>query len=344
MGNAKDGGSSVTQPVEEKTYIRVLPNVISWRHITIGEAQYQSMSMKDNNAAYSWSSTVNTHLMKNSEWGAVAYLCYSAFGSVPQINGNGQRRTNWYDFHTGAGSNGTDNEEVYNNSVYNAETHGYNTALGQLASTTGNVYGIYDMSGGAWERVAAYYDNGNASLSTYGKSTSHPETQYFTLDEGGTKATINPAYADYWEAYEVSAEEKSNSITVDGESGITQDQLWNASKNSTEAEQKRHDLTEETWNNLEKVKGIGMNEVGGSWSYRGLVNGTTIDWKTDPTKTDRGYGKAWNSDYVLIGSASSSFLGRGGACSDEAGASVLGSDATNGGASHGDGFRPVLTF
>ena len=26
-----------------------------------------------------------------------------------------------------------------------------------LASTTGNIYGIYDLSGGAWEYMAGYY-------------------------------------------------------------------------------------------------------------------------------------------------------------------------------------------
>ncbi len=34
-----------------------------------------------------------------------------------------------------------------------------------MASTTGNIYGIYDLSGGAWERVAAYISNGHSNLS-----------------------------------------------------------------------------------------------------------------------------------------------------------------------------------
>ena len=31
--------------------------------------------------------------------------------------------------------------------------HSYASSNGKLASTTGNVYGVYDMSGGNWERV-----------------------------------------------------------------------------------------------------------------------------------------------------------------------------------------------
>ncbi len=297
------------------------------------------MKMKADTTHYGWSSTVDTHLMKNSEWGAVAYLCYSAFGSVPEVNGNAKTGTNRYDFHTGAGPKATDDEGRYEN--WSADTNGYNTALGQLASTTGNVYGIYDMSGGAWERVAAYYDNGHKYLNTTGKSEEHDgsETEYFNnLNE------LNEIYKDYWEAYEVSTEEKGNSITVEGEQ-LTQDVLWSSSKKDEEGEdkyeKKRHDLTEKTWNKLEKVKGIGMNEVGGSWSYQGLV-GTGIGWKVNTGDTKATYGKAWNSDYVMIGSANTPFLHRGGCCTSGAGAGVLFSSADGGHAYNSNGFRPAL--
>ncbi len=43
----------------------------------------------------------------------------------------------------------------------------YNTETGYLASTTGNITGIYDMSGGSWEYVAGYLDGtvGSSGLS-----------------------------------------------------------------------------------------------------------------------------------------------------------------------------------
>ena len=43
-------------------------------------------------------------------------------------------------------------------------TQTYNTPTGYMASTTGNVTGIYDMSGGAWEYVMGY----NISANTVG--------------------------------------------------------------------------------------------------------------------------------------------------------------------------------
>jgi len=41
---------------------------------------------------------------------------------------------------------------------------------GTKASTTGTIYGIYDMSGGTWERTAGLVNNGNENLATYGQS------------------------------------------------------------------------------------------------------------------------------------------------------------------------------
>ncbi len=341
VGNREGGTAEPTAP-DESTYVKILPNVVSWRDITIGESQYQSMSMKDNKEAYGWNSIVDSHLIRNSEWGAVAYLCYSKYGSVPMINGSGSSNK-WHDFYTGSGPSAKDSETSYED--WTAETNGYNATLGQLASTTGNVYGIYDLSGGADERVAAYCNSGNTILSTNGKSSSNPEIQYFTLVNG--KATINPIYEKYWEAYEVSEEEKNNSIEVEGET-LTQDELWSESKKDAEGEykyeEKRHDLTEETWNNLEKVKGIGMNEVGESWSYRGLVNGTLIGWKTDPTSTNEESAIAWNGDWILVGSANRSFMYRGDGFFGESNAGVMRSDWDGGIAYCANGFRPVLAF
>lgn len=114
---------------------------------------------------------LNSHLMKNSEWGAVAYLAQSVYGKNSEVAVN---QCSYYI--TGAGP-GLGNSNVYNsNYAYNSTTfntdYAYFTENGQKASTTGNIYGIYDMSGGAREYVAAYVDNGAANLSNGGTLTS----------------------------------------------------------------------------------------------------------------------------------------------------------------------------
>ena len=56
-------------------------------------------------------------------------------------------------------------------------TNDYTSTQGVKASTTGTVYGVYDMSGGSWEYVAAYVNNGNGNLTSYGSSLVNGDTK-----------------------------------------------------------------------------------------------------------------------------------------------------------------------
>ena len=81
-------------------------------------------------------------MMKNTEWGAVAYLSHSKYGINYEIriNNNNSFKTG-YAATTGSGSSSATNVAMWN------------TPTGYLASTTGNITGVYDMSGGAVELV-----------------------------------------------------------------------------------------------------------------------------------------------------------------------------------------------
>ena len=118
--------------------IMVQPGVSSWRSITVDSIYTNCLN---------YNKTLNSHMMKNDEWGAVAYLSRSKYGKNDEVTINSNSS-----YYTGGGSG----------NAY-ATT---NTAQ----STTGNVYGVYDMSGGAWEYVAAYVNNGNGNLTNYGSS------------------------------------------------------------------------------------------------------------------------------------------------------------------------------
>ena len=48
--------------------------------------------------------------------------------------------------------------------------YAYNTENGMKASTTGNVTGVYDLSGGVLEEIAGYISNGNSYLYKDGTS------------------------------------------------------------------------------------------------------------------------------------------------------------------------------
>ena len=75
------------------------------------------------------------------EWGAVTYLSRSKYGANEEIWNNPI-----YPYKTGCAETGVN---ASNESICNS----YNTENGQKASTTHNIYGIYDMSGGAYEYV-----------------------------------------------------------------------------------------------------------------------------------------------------------------------------------------------
>ena len=62
----------------------------------------------------------------------------------------------------------------------------YHTTLGVNASTTGNIYGIYDMSGGASEMVAAYVDN-TSSLYFKGTQIMEADLKYKDVYKVGAK-------------------------------------------------------------------------------------------------------------------------------------------------------------
>ncbi len=151
----------------DSTKVIIKPNVYSWRAITLGNAFKNSKEYKEN---------LDSHMMKNTEWGAVAYLIQSKYGSCKKeneetictnvaLNKDGAYRTAY-----------NDTQNVYPNS--------------KEASTTGNNTGIFDMSGGAWESVAnAMYKNDNSSIE-YGTGGLDKnilnDNRYYDIYEYGT--------------------------------------------------------------------------------------------------------------------------------------------------------------
>lgn len=134
--------------------ISIAPNVTSWRTLKIGDMFDKCRQMQTTYfATYgidSNSASIDPHMLKNSEWGAVAYLSKYALGNTEvTINENAG-------FLTGDGN-------------YIAKT---------AQSATGNEYGIYDMNGGSHEHVASYLNNGHNYLNIYGASLVGANVKY----------------------------------------------------------------------------------------------------------------------------------------------------------------------
>ena len=130
--------------------LKIQPGVQSWRRISVNGIF---------TTCQNYNTSLNSHMMKNSEWGAVAYLAQSEYGKNSEIWIN--PNSNYITGQAGTSVSASSTTSTY---AYDNTTYGVN------ASTTGNIYGIYDMSGGAYEYVAAYVNNGATQLISNGSS------------------------------------------------------------------------------------------------------------------------------------------------------------------------------
>ncbi len=146
--------------------IIIKPNVYSWRGIIVKNIFETS---------YNYQREVDSHMMKNTEWGAVAYLSHSKYGIDKEININ-----NNSSYKTGYSSLTTLDRNSYPGIYGDGESYNqpYNTETGYLASTTGNISGIYDMNGGTHEYVAGYLDE-TFGLSEF--SPSNYDSKYYDV-------------------------------------------------------------------------------------------------------------------------------------------------------------------
>lgn len=286
--------------------VKVVPNAETWRYIQVGNCFKASLKMQVSGNPYGISGA-DSHLMKNSEWGAVAYFATSQYGKTPTIN-------SLYEY---------DNSS----NVYHEYAGGKDYKTNVSQSTTGNVTGIYDLNGGAWEYVAAYYDNGNGNLSSQGR-------------ECFSNNKLKSEYAKYWDKYEVGNDEK----TIYGPDNS---KLWDLDNSDTSkitaTNEIRKRITTERYNLMKSIMGDAMYEVINTYSYYGKKANGDRDWLIDTTATGAQYGKCYyNSDYALIGNCAQPFLLRGGYWWNGSYAGVFSSDGTYGYAYSYGGFRPVL--
>ena len=164
-----DNLSCTTETCSNANGIIIKPNVTSLRYNNVSNFFFASRSMEQTGNNFGFVNTeVDTHMSKNNEWGAVAYLTQSIYGRCTNsttctevgINNNSS-------FITGYGAPAGSSDSATNGT--------YDTALGKDASTTGTIYGIYDMSGGAFEYVMGVY---NKTIADSGFS-SLPDSKYY---------------------------------------------------------------------------------------------------------------------------------------------------------------------
>ena len=181
--------------------IKVEPGVQSWRSITVNDIYTNCLN---------YNKTLNSHMMKNDEWGAVAYLSKSKYGK--------QNKEVWINnssnFITGSAGNST------NANADTGTTNDYTSAQGVKASTTGTVHGVYDMSGGAWEYIAAYVNNGHDNLTKHGASLANS-------NDAKTKNVYSTGSSDSYENnYNANSGKYGDVVYETSENGNASNSSW----------------------------------------------------------------------------------------------------------------------
>ena len=139
--------------------IAVQPGMTSWRYCAIG-------NMYTN--AKEYSTSLNSHMLKNSEWGAIAYLTESKYGR-----------------------NGI---EVEQNTSYNTANGDIKANMNQ--SSTGNITGLYDISGGGSESVAAYYTGGESTDLNSAASLVNESDKKYVTEYTGSNLSVDYKIGD----------------------------------------------------------------------------------------------------------------------------------------------------
>lgn len=155
IGKFENSTNFVSENSDNTIYIK--PNNNSWTNNSIGSMfnTIKNIALLPDENGFDASDTksLDSHMIKNNEWGAVAYFAQGKCGISRA---------------------GTYIEIEENSSTYVTGGSNYQTNVGQ--STTGNVYGVYDMAEGANEFVMGNYSgNANSYLQTL------PDSKYYNI-------------------------------------------------------------------------------------------------------------------------------------------------------------------
>ena len=204
----------------------ILPDVTSLRNQKVS-VQFAT-AQKLGGTTYGVSSNVDSHMMKSSEWGSISYLSNSKYGINREVYINNS--SEYYTGRSGGNVSGsTPINETYTDQTststynsygfytwdgyllnYDTNTKSTTRNLTKIASTTGNITGIYDMAGGAIEAVMGVFANSDGQLwsgqATYANSgftglvgesgtsysgTSFPESKYYDVYRASSGITID---------------------------------------------------------------------------------------------------------------------------------------------------------
>jgi hypothetical protein len=149
--------------------------------------------------------TAKSHMFTNSDWGAVIYLATSAYGAGDKTYADGTNLNDYgvvgknanSDYVTGCGryDSHSDASSYAGTTTCKRTTdhdRSYFSTVGLESSTTSNVYGVYDMVGGALEYTMSNYNSTNNSANFSTMPNAPYINKYLTGD-----GFVNDTYANF---------------------------------------------------------------------------------------------------------------------------------------------------
>ena len=163
----------------DSSKLTVLPNQSSFTSGTVNYLNTAIQNMQTNSNIYGLNTSktnTDSHMITNMEWGAVAYLTNSKYGRCTNGSCTEVTTNNCSSYITGIGADSV--SASYSSSTCTKAVNKYDGAKGLLASTTGNITGIYDMSGGNNEFVMGNMSDASGSYTFYPSSSGFTSNWY----------------------------------------------------------------------------------------------------------------------------------------------------------------------
>ena len=161
--------------------LKTVPDVISVGAMNMSNMFDSIKQMNSTNNVYGFTKNEDVHMIKLKEWGAVSLFSRSNYGTVENGVINHVYKNNSSSHYTGRSG------AVLNETANASGTYRYNEiGTGTKASTTHNIYGIYDMVGGSWEAVMANIvgPDGKTRMSGFDTGTGNSGYSGLAYDSG----------------------------------------------------------------------------------------------------------------------------------------------------------------
>lgn len=239
----------------------------AYNYVSVSDCYNLSSALCSTGNIYGLKKDANSHLMKSSEWGAIAYLSISKYGysggdtskekttnnlslisngtnlaesnvfnpndnssKIVSITGYSSTATKTLNVMTtlqaGNLTDGTNFSEIDNvndgSYAWNNVTSNDNKGVGTTSSTTGNIYGIYDMGGCLADYVASYIRQGNLSNGNIfaNNKSSYWSTAYPIYNSNNSIYDFNNNYQSFNSVFGDAIWEISNTTISEGNSQI----------------------------------------------------------------------------------------------------------------------------